>query len=175
MCPANSQLHRAEHGAALARPREDIASLRTARSGLWPVHRRVRHARSERGQGVAERPTNFNRSTSRTWRMVVLSAGIRSLPRKTKGADLSWPAETPDPGRDHPGLVGEIISERWARSSRNGGRHHSEIVGGIPHSDDRGWCLMPSRRPSLLTPAGHSASVGPSVRIPPGSPRGYET
>src|SRR5580704_16855287 len=41
-----------EHGAALARPREDTASSRTARSGLWLVHRRVRHARSERGQGV---------------------------------------------------------------------------------------------------------------------------
>src|ERR1700733_15930237 len=40
------------HGAALARPREDTASSRTARSGLWMVHRRVRHARSERGPGV---------------------------------------------------------------------------------------------------------------------------
>jgi hypothetical protein len=28
-----------------------------------------------------------------------------------------------DPGRDHPGMVGDIISERW--------RHHSGIVGGF--------------------------------------------
>src|SRR5437899_378893 len=38
-----------------------------------------------------------------------------------KGEDLSRPAEAPAiPGRDHPGMVGDIISERWARSSRNG-------------------------------------------------------
>jgi hypothetical protein len=41
--------------------------------------------------------------------MVVLSAGILSLLRKTEGADLSRPAEIP--GRDHPGMVGNIISE----------------------------------------------------------------
>jgi hypothetical protein len=41
-------------------------------------------------------PTNFSRSTSRTWRMVVLSAGIRSLLRKDEGADLSRPAEAPE-------------------------------------------------------------------------------
>jgi hypothetical protein len=35
------------------------------------------------------------------------------------------------PGRDHPGMVGDIISERWARSSRNGGRHHPGIEGGF--------------------------------------------
>jgi hypothetical protein len=56
--------------------------------------------------------------------MVVLSAGIRSLLRKAEGADLSRPAEAPDPR---------------AKSSRNGGRHYlgtageiiSESVGGI--------------------------------------------
>jgi hypothetical protein len=44
--------------------------------------------------------------------------------------DLSRPAEAPDPERDHPtkvgdiisGAVGEIISEWWAESSRNRGR-----------------------------------------------------
>jgi hypothetical protein len=61
-------------------------------------------------------PTNFNRSTSRTWRMAVLSAGIRSLLRKAEGADLSRPAEASDPR---------------ARSSRNGGRHHLGTVGEI--------------------------------------------
>jgi hypothetical protein len=43
--------------------------------------------------------------------MVVLSAGIRSL---------LWTKErTPNPG--NPGMVGDIISERWARSSRRSG------------------------------------------------------
>src|SRR5262249_30089989 len=40
-------------------------------------------------------------------------------PSEPEGADLSRPAEALDPGRDHPGTVGDIISERWARSSRN--------------------------------------------------------
>jgi hypothetical protein len=44
-----------------------------------------------------------------------------------KEQDLSRPAEATHPGRDHPGIVGDIISERRARSSRNGGR--SGIVG----------------------------------------------
>ena len=64
----------------------------------------------------------------------LLSAGIRSLLRKAEGADLSRSAEAPDLGRHHPGTVGDIISERWARSSRNrwaassriGGRLHPE-------------------------------------------------
>ena len=43
-----------------------------------------------------------------------------SLLRKAEGADLSRPAEAPGPGRDHPGMVGDIISERWAELSRNG-------------------------------------------------------
>ena len=48
------------------------------------------------------------------------------LPSKAKGADLSRPAEAPDPGRDHSEMVGDIIAERWARSSRNDGRLHPE-------------------------------------------------
>src|SRR5690242_7328665 len=35
------------------------------------------------------------------------------------------------PGRHHPGMVGEIISEWWATSNRNGGRDHSGTVGDI--------------------------------------------
>jgi hypothetical protein len=32
-------------------------------------------------------------------------------------------------------MVGDIISQRWARSSRNGGRHHPGMVGGfLPES-----------------------------------------
>src|SRR6266702_966343 len=81
---------------------------------------------------VGTPPTNFNRRTSRTWRMVVLSAGIRSLLWTAKGADLSRPAEAPDPGRGHPGMVGDIISERWARSSRNGWAASSRNEGRLP-------------------------------------------
>src|SRR5258708_7391552 len=46
---------RDEHGAPLARPRKAAASSRTARSGLRLVHRRVRDARSEEGEGVTRR------------------------------------------------------------------------------------------------------------------------
>jgi hypothetical protein len=40
-------------------------------------------------------------------------------------------------GRHHPGMVGDIISERWAASNRNAGRHHVGILGGSarnPHT-----------------------------------------
>src|SRR5437667_6214894 len=82
---------------------------------------------------VGTPPTNFNRRTSRTWRMVVLSAGIRSLLWTAKGADLSRPAEAPDP-------PGEVIPEWWATSSRNGGRDHLGM-GGRHHPGMRGGFL----------------------------------
>jgi hypothetical protein len=74
--------------------------------------------------------TNFNRRTSRTWRIVVLSAGIRSLPWTAKGG-TGCQQRHRQPGRTHLGTVGEIISEWWAELSRNGGRHHSGIMGDI--------------------------------------------
>src|SRR5882672_340078 len=69
-------------------------------------------------------PTNFNRRTSRTWRIVVLSAGIRYLLWTAKGADLSRPAEAPttrakssrNGGRNYLGMAGDIIPESWATS-----------------------------------------------------------
>src|SRR5262249_25924770 len=68
--------------------------------------------------------------------MVVLSAGIRSLPwNSQRSGPESASRGTRATGRDHPGMVGDIISERWARSSRNGGRHHPGIAGGfLPES-----------------------------------------
>src|ERR1700730_18218166 len=55
-------------------------------------------------------PTNFNRRTSRTWRMIVLSAGIRVSPlEQPKEPDLSRPAEAP-------ATPGDIIPEWWATS-----------------------------------------------------------
>src|SRR5579871_1690775 len=80
---------------------------------------------------VGTPPTNFNRRTSRTWRMVVLSAGIRSSFGSQRSGPESASRGTRPPGRDHSGMAGDIISERWAELSRNGGRHHSGIVGDI--------------------------------------------
>src|SRR5580693_4255031 len=37
-------------------------------------------------------------------------------------------------GRHHPGMPGEIISERRARSNRNGGRHHRGFAGDFPRN-----------------------------------------
>src|SRR5450755_1409669 len=53
---------------------------------------------------------------------------------KPKGGTVSEPEEAASPratssrnsGRDHLGMAGEIKSERWARSFRNGGRHRAE-------------------------------------------------
>jgi hypothetical protein len=85
---------------------------------------------------VGTPPTNFNRRTSRTWRMVVLSAGIRSLLwNSQRSGPESASRGTRHPGRDHLGMVGDIISEWRARSSRNGGRHHS----GISNLSDLLW------------------------------------
>ncbi|MGY3695420.1 hypothetical protein ACVIGA_005500 [Bradyrhizobium sp. USDA 3240] len=46
------------------------------------------------------------------------------------------------PGRHHPGMVGDIKSERWARSFRNGGRHRAESALFIPAV---GWNQQPLR------------------------------
>jgi len=51
-----------------------------------------------------------------------------------KGAGLESASRGTPPGRDHPGMVGDIISERRARSSRNGGRDHFGIAGGFPRN-----------------------------------------
>jgi hypothetical protein len=71
-------------------------------------------------------PAVVKRSTSRTWRIVVLSAGIRSPVQKPKERTLIGPAEAPlnrarssrNGGRNHLGTSSEIKSECWARSSR---------------------------------------------------------
>src|SRR5207248_279496 len=117
-------------------PASSAASVSSSGSGqLSPVAwkrlivvRTVRCRHSNPASNLTGRyaTNNFNRRTSRTWRMVVLSAGIRSLLWIAKGADLSRLAEAPHPGRHHPGRVGDIISERRARSSRNDGRLHPE-------------------------------------------------
>src|ERR1700730_11610874 len=67
-----------------------------------------------------------------------------------KGEDLSRPAEgTCRPGRDHPGMVGDILSERWAELSRNGWaasfRNHGRLA---PESAPMKAC---SRMPSTCS------------------------
>jgi hypothetical protein len=58
----------------------------------------------------------------RTWRIVVLSAGIRVPPSESRrSGPESASRGTPPPG--------EIIPEWWATSSRNGGRDHLGIRG----------------------------------------------
>src|SRR5262245_47830599 len=59
-------------------------------------------------------------SQHRTWYLLA----SESSPSKAEGADLSRPAEAPDPG--------EIIPESWATSSRNDGRHHVGTTGSFP-------------------------------------------
>src|SRR5215204_2238388 len=97
---------------------------------------------------VATPPTNFSRSTSRTWHMVVLSAGIRSLLRK-EGARPESASRGTRPrarssrngGRHHLGTVGEIISERV------GGiiPERRAASPGIGSQKAEGWLLVPDR------------------------------
>jgi hypothetical protein len=69
-------------------------------------------------------PADFNLITSRTWRIASLSVGIQVPLRK---------AERRDRIGTRRGLVtpGDIIPERWARSSRNDGRDQIGTVGEI--------------------------------------------
>ncbi|HEY6996271.1 MAG TPA: hypothetical protein VH397_21425, partial [Xanthobacteraceae bacterium] len=76
---------------------------------------------------MPDTPALVKRSTSRTWRIAVLSAGIRSPSAKAQG----------DPKRAGRGAVpnalypGDIIPERQAKSSRNAERHHLGLAGDI--------------------------------------------
>ena len=79
---------RNEPRAALARPGKGAASSRTARSGLRLVYGRLRHARSEGGEGVAGRIGSVTRATS----TVTQSSPAR--PPLSKA--LIWPL-TPEP------------------------------------------------------------------------------
>src|SRR5579883_1991150 len=89
----------------------------------------IRRAISRLGSAAA-----FILITSRTWRIASLSVGIQGPLRKAERATLWEPEEAASPGRDHAGMVGEIVSEQvgdfksewWARSSRNAGRDRAE-------------------------------------------------
>jgi hypothetical protein len=111
---------------------------RSQNASRFNVNRTVDGATPTR-RAISLRPTSavLKRSTSRTWRIVVLSAGIRSPMQKAKGADPNRPAETPlnratssrNAGRNHLGTPSEIKSEWWATSSRIRGRLPPESAG----------------------------------------------
>ncbi|WP_245453985.1 hypothetical protein [Bradyrhizobium sp. AC87j1] len=56
-------------------------------------------------------PAAFILITSRTRRIASLSVGIQVPSAKPKGLTLWEPEEVSSPGRHHPGMVGEIISD----------------------------------------------------------------
>src|SRR3984893_4404790 len=81
-----------------------------ALASLFKVNRTVDGATpTRRAISFSPSPAVLKRSTSRTWRIVVLSAGIRSPVQKAKERTVIGPAEAP---------------LNRATSSRNGGRKH---------------------------------------------------
>src|ERR1700730_7777717 len=105
--------------------------LNPALASLFNVNRTVDGATpTRRAISLSWTPAVLKRSTSRTWRIVVLSAGIRSPVQKPKERTLIGPAEAPlnratssrNRGRNHLGTPSEIKSEWWATSSRIRGR-----------------------------------------------------
>jgi hypothetical protein len=74
---------------------------------------------TRRAISLPETPAALNRSTSRAWRIAILSAGIVPSAAKPKERTLSGPAETQSQGP----YPDDIIPERWAKSSRNVERH----------------------------------------------------
>src|SRR6202043_2204235 len=99
-------------------------------------------------------PADFNLITSRTWRIASLSVGIQvPLCKAERRNRIGARRGLVTPGRHHPGMVGEIISEWWATSNRNGGRDHSGTAGDIERnqhaSHQTGGCF--ERRIDFLT------------------------
>src|SRR6516165_1635128 len=113
--------------------------LNPALASRFKVNRTVDGATpSRRAISLSPTPAVLKRSTSRTWRITVLSAGIRSPVQKPKERTLIGQQRRRLTERHHPGMAGEIISERRARSNRNGGRHHRGFAGDFlrnPHPE----------------------------------------
>src|SRR5215467_5153006 len=104
---------------------------------------------TRRAISLSPTPAVLKRSTSRTWRITVLSAGIRSPVQKPKGRTLIGPAEAPfnratsswNAGRNHLGTPSDIKSEWWATSSRIRGRlprnpHATAATNALSHDSD---------------------------------------
>src|SRR4029077_10730546 len=105
--------------------------LNPALASRFKVNRTVDGATpTRRAISLSPTPAVVKRSTSRTWRIVVLSAGIRSPVQKPKERTLIGPAEAPsnrarssrNVGRNHLGTPSDIKSEWWETSSRIRGR-----------------------------------------------------
>ncbi len=78
---------------------------------------------TRRAISLLDTPAASNRSTSRTWRIAILSAGIVPSCGKSKGTDAKRASrDALYPGDFIPEIPGEIISERRAKSNRIGGR-----------------------------------------------------
>src|SRR6476619_7003706 len=79
---------------------------------------------TRRAISLSPTPAVLKRSTSRTWRIVVLSAGTRSPMQKPKERTLIGPAEAPlnrarssrNAERDQIGMLGYIIADSRATS-----------------------------------------------------------
>src|SRR5215469_346351 len=93
---------------------------------------------TRRAISLSPTPALLNRSTSRTRRIGILSAGIRSPVQKPKERTLIGPAEASlnrarssrNGERNHLGTPSDIKSEWWARSSRIRGRLPSDSAAG---------------------------------------------
>src|SRR6516162_2657325 len=94
--------------------------LNPAVASRFNVNRTVDAATpTRRAISLSPTPAVLKRSTSRTWRIVVLSAGIRSPVQKPKGRTLTGPEET-------------LLNR--ATSNRNGGRHHRGFASDFPRN-----------------------------------------
>src|SRR5713101_3152081 len=105
-------------------PRNGVSSAAPSRAPPRPAGR---------SRGSASRPPSISSHRAHGASQASPSAS-RSPFAKPKGGTVSEPEEAASPratssrngGRDHLGMVGDIKSERWARSFRNGGRHRAE-------------------------------------------------
>src|SRR6202035_901963 len=88
-------------------------------------------------------PADFNLITSRTWRIASLSVGIQVPLRKAERRDRIGARR---------GLVtpGDIIPEWWARSTRNGGRDHSGMVGDIERNQQAGSPVAANHKEQVM-------------------------
>jgi hypothetical protein len=140
---------------------------------LEPADRRPhrRRCRSHPPRNLAGRqPADFNLITSRTWRIANLSVGIQVPLRKSRKAGPYRSQKRPrHPGRHHPGMVGEIKSERWARSFRNGGRDRAESAPRRRLEHPRCLRLLLARSDGLLS-FGHCRQLFSLSHVPPVPP-----
>src|SRR5579863_7665263 len=103
-------------------------------------------------RGSPSRPTSFSSHRAHGASQTSPSAS-RSPSQSRKAGPYRSQKRPRHPGRHHPGTVGEIISEWWATSNRNGGRDHSGIVGDI----ERNQLVHTQRSVSSLFPLLHDA------------------